>query len=73
MDDNTERIQIELDTGEQAAHVITLIVVARMDSFDDQVRVITTPQTSRIVTMGALTEAMEQMRYPEYYDDDGED
>ena len=74
MDDNiTQGLSMELQPGEAVSHIIAVVVVERMEDFEQEVRIITTPQTGRITEMGALTEALEQAKMPDYdYGDDDE-
>ena len=68
-----QQLSISLDPGEQVSHVICLVLTTRMDTFEEQLQVVATPQTSRIVEMGALTEALEQAKMPPIYYEDGDD
>ena len=69
-----QHLAVSLSPGEQVSHVIAVVLTTRMDTFEDEVQIVATPQTNRITTMGALTEALEMAKMPEteYYDD-GED
>lgn len=71
-DDNIlQHLAISLNPGEQVSHVIAIVLTTRMDTFEDEVQIVATPQTNRITTMGALTEALEMAKMPEYdYPDD---
>src|SRR5699024_4338467 len=73
MENITQGITLDLDEGEAVSHIVCVVVVERIDSFDQEVRIASTPQTGRITELGALSEALEQVRMPLYYDDDGED
>ena len=73
MNDNIlQQMAISLEPGEEVAHVICLVLTTRMDTFEDELQIVSTPQTNRITTMGALTEALEmaKMPYTDYGDDD---
>src|SRR5699024_9803939 len=65
----TQGITLDLDEGEAVSHIVCVVVVERIDSFDQEVRIASTPQTGRITELGALSEALEQVRMPLYYDD----
>ena len=69
MENITQGITLDLDEGEAVSHIVCVVVVERIDSFDQEVRIASTPQTGRITELGALSEALEQVRMPLYYDD----
>ena len=73
MENITQGITLELEEGEAVSHIICVAVIERIDTFDQEIRIVSTPQTGRIVEMGALTEALEQAKMPPYYYEDGDD
>ena len=74
MDNITQGISLELDEGEAVSHIVCVVVVERIDSFEQEIRIASTPQTGRVVEIGALTDALEQAKIPPiyYYEDDDE-
>lgn len=74
-DNLLNQMALEIGPNEMVTHLITIAVITTPGTWDEEVRITTTAHTGRVMAFGAISEALEQVRYPAYdvCDEDEED